>query len=101
MSPQTEEMTAGLALPLTDDLRFEDWVELGKRLAHIERGVQWSLGAWWAFGLHRYGQRAEVAARGVFGRAYQTLRNYATVARRFETSRRGGLFDGAVEEIAA
>lgn len=40
------------------------------------------------FGSHRYGDRAQAAAQGMFGRAFQSLMNTASVARKFDTSRR-------------
>lgn len=41
-----------------------------------------------AFGDHRYGERAKLAAEGIFGLSFSTLRVYGTVARAFETFRR-------------
>ena len=57
-------------------------------LARVEKGVQWWVGDWWAFGQHHYGDRAKACAEGLFGRAFQTIANAASVSRAFETSRR-------------
>ena len=46
------------------------------------------IGDWWAFGGNVYGDRAKASAQGMFGRAFQTCANAASVARSFETSRR-------------
>jgi hypothetical protein len=70
--------------------RFRDLPRghLGAELARVEKGVQWCVGDWWAFGKHRYGDHA-AAAKGIFGkRSFGGLRNCGSVARAFETSRR-------------
>lgn len=77
-----------LALDLPDNLTFEDWSQIGQELASRQRVLNWWIGDWWAAGQHRYGERAEIAAQGIFGKEYQTLRNIASVARSIETSRR-------------
>lgn len=77
-----------IMLELPEDLRIEDWQALGRKLCGMEQRVQWWLGDWWAFGENHYGSRAKLVADGIFGKAYQTLANCATVARKFEPSRR-------------
>lgn len=79
---------AQVCLHLPDDLSFEEWKIQGAELAGVDKGVQWWIGDWWAFGKNKYGQRAKVCAEGLFGRSFQTLMNAASVSRRFETSRR-------------
>lgn len=50
--------------------------------------LNWWIGDWWAFGEHAYGDRAKVAAEGVFPLTFGALANIASVARAFpETSR--------------
>jgi hypothetical protein len=75
-------------LEFADALDFDEWRAIGAELARIEKGVQWWLGDWWAFGEHRYGERAKAAADGIFGRSFGGLANCGSVARAFETSRR-------------
>jgi N6-adenosine-specific RNA methylase IME4 len=77
-----------VALPLGEGLPLDRWVELGKQLCLMDGGVRWWVGDWWAFGDVAYGVRAKAAASGIFGRAFQTLANAASTARKFETSRR-------------
>lgn len=77
-----------LCLHLPNDLTFDNWRAYGIELSKMERGVQWWIGDWWAFGGQQYGERARAAAEGIFGRAFQTLANAASVSRKFETSRR-------------
>lgn len=66
---------------------FEVWSAVGGRIAGHAKTTSWWLGDWVAFGERRYGQRYRVAIEAT-GLDYQTLRNYAVVARRFEWSRR-------------
>lgn len=77
-----------LSLDLPASTTFEEWLGIGRWLCLGQQAVNWQIGDWWAFGDHRYGERAKAAAEGVFGREFQTLANLASVARRFETSRR-------------
>jgi hypothetical protein len=68
-------------------LPFEDWKELGTKLARYSNATPWWLGDWLAFGQMKYGRRYKKAL-AVTALDYQTLRNYTVVARRFELSRR-------------
>jgi hypothetical protein len=68
-------------------LDFETWSELGTRLGVYTSATSWWLGDWIAFGRMKYGRRYKEAVAAT-GLDYQTLRNYAVVARRFEISRR-------------
>jgi hypothetical protein len=77
-----------LSLDLPTSLPFDDWVNLGRRLCQGQHAINWHIGDWWAFGDHRYGERAKVAAEGIFGREFQTLANLASIARAYEPSRR-------------
>jgi hypothetical protein len=68
-------------------LPFEVWCGLGPRIARHSTATAWWLGDWLIYGQDKYGRRYRhaIAATGL---DYQTLRNYAVVARRFEASRR-------------
>ena len=68
-------------------LPFETWKELGPRIATYATASAWWLGDWLAFGRMKYGRRYKEAIAAT-GLDYQTLRNYAVVARRFTPSRR-------------
>jgi hypothetical protein len=70
--------------PLTP---YQLWSHLGARLGVYANGMPWWLGDWLAFGQMKYGRRYRDAIVTT-GLEYQTLRNYAAVARRFEPSRR-------------
>jgi hypothetical protein len=77
-----------LALELPELTSFDEWVAIGRRLCLGSQALNWHIGDWWAFGDHRYGGRARAAAEGIFGLEFGTLANLASVARRFESSRR-------------
>lgn len=81
------------ATSLRTGMRFDPlmpidaWKALGARIAVYSDATSWWLGDWLAYGQMKYGRRYKegIAATGL---EYQTLRNYAVVARRFELSRR-------------
>jgi hypothetical protein len=77
------------ALFLRTELSYDDWREVGERLLTVADSSAWWVGDWLLFGQRTYADRYEIAlARTGFD--YQTLRNYAWVASRFEPSRRRG-----------
>lgn len=66
---------------------FEVWEEAGEHIARIADSSTWSLGDWLVYGQDEYADRYQRAV-DMLGLDYQTLRNYAWVARRFSPSRR-------------
>jgi hypothetical protein len=68
-------------------LPFESWSAIGARIAVHANASAWWLGDWIIFGRMKYGRRYAEAISAT-GLDYQTLRNYACVARRFEPERR-------------
>jgi hypothetical protein len=68
-------------------LPFEVWQALGAKLGTYTNASSWWLGDWLVFGRDKYGRRYREAIAAT-GLDYQTLRNYAVVARRFEPARR-------------
>ncbi|MGH3548680.1 MAG: LmbU family transcriptional regulator [Pseudonocardiaceae bacterium] len=74
-------------LLLPDEMPFEAWRELGSRVALIANCSAWWLGDWLLYGEQNYGARYEQAVADT-SLSYQTLRNYAWVARTFPVSRR-------------
>ena len=68
-------------------LPFEAWSAIGARIARHSSATTWWLGDWLIYGQDKYGRRYKEAIAAT-GLDYQTLRNYAMVARRFEVSRR-------------
>ena len=79
-------MTAVSWMP-TETLDVDRWVEFGRRLGVLGRGVAWWLGDWLNYGNAHYGEKYARAAH-ITGYDSQTLMNMAYVASRFDASRR-------------
>lgn len=75
----------GLTLPAA--LTYEGWARAGVQIARIADSSAWCLGDWLIRGQEQYRDRYRHAIAEA-GLDYQTLRNYAWIARRFRCSRR-------------
>lgn len=76
---------SGLVLP--KELSLEEWEKIGVQLKAVAESSAWWLADWLLFGEMNYRGRYRLAIERS-GLDYQTLRNYAWVARRFPASRR-------------
>lgn len=91
--------TVGLTFPV--NTTYEEWVRAGVQISRIVTSSAWCLGDWLVRGQDRYTDRYRRAIDDV-GLDYQTLRNYAWVARRFPRERRRApLSFGHHAEVAA
>lgn len=79
--------TAATGLHLRQGLAFDDWLRMGRQISRIASASAWWLGDWLVYGERAYGQRYKAALEATT-LEYQTLRNYASVARRIDMSRR-------------
>lgn len=68
-----------LALHLPDELSFEDWEEIGRRLISIEDASAWWIGDWGAKGKWRYGEKYRTIMEAT-ELAYNDVRDLAYVA---------------------
>jgi hypothetical protein len=75
----------GLYLPAA--LSYEAWEHVGKQICLVSDSSAWWLGDWLVYGQDRYGDRYRLAVEAT-SLDYQTLRNYAWVARQIPVSRR-------------
>jgi hypothetical protein len=75
------------ALGLQAGMSFDAWVRAGRRIERVANATTWARGDWLVFGERTYGPRYKEALRTI-PLDYQTLRNYAWVARRFPPQRR-------------
>ncbi len=75
----------GLRIPVA--LTFERWQHAGSQISRIVDSSSWCLGDWIVYGQEEFSDRY-LRAIEACGLDYQTLRNYAWVARKFELSRR-------------
>lgn len=89
----------GLQFPR--QLSFETWLSVGRQLSDIYTSSAWCLGDWLVYGEAAYDGRYRDAIEQT-SLDYQTLRNYAWVAKRFSLSRRRDtLTFGHHAEVAA
>lgn len=86
-SSRKQVRMSGTGLQIPTDLSFEDWERAGRQLSGIVDSSAWWLGDWLVYGKANYSDRYQLAIQGA-GLRYQTLRNYAWVARRFDHTRR-------------
>jgi hypothetical protein len=79
--------TRRTSLILPDNLPLEAWKGLGLQLTGVSDSSAWWLGDWLVYGQDNYPNRYRHAVT-LTSLDYQTLRNYASVARRFPPTRR-------------
>jgi hypothetical protein len=72
-------------IQFNEELSFEEWDDLGQKLAPIGKSIGFIIGDWINYGEKRWGNKYEDALERT-GLAYQTLRNYAYVARKVDLS---------------
>lgn len=88
-------------LSLPNEMPFESWREVGSKIVVIANCSAWWIGDWLVYGERMYGDRYEQAITDT-SLGYQTLRNYAWVARKVPASRRRDLLSfGHHAEVAA
>lgn len=75
----------GLRFP--GKVTFDVWEQAGEHITRIADSSTWCLGDWLVYGQDEYADRYQRAV-DVLSLDYQTLRNYAWVARRFSCARR-------------
>ncbi|MET9497729.1 LmbU family transcriptional regulator [Streptomyces sp. NPDC006552] len=78
--------TSGMTFP--QNLSERSWERIGTDLRELVNSSAWWLADWLIYGEATYGWRRYKEAIERTGLDYQTLRNYAWVARRFEHHRR-------------
>jgi hypothetical protein len=76
-----------VGLRIANSVTFERWEQAGRHISQIADSSAWCLGDWVVYGQSRYADRYQRAIEAV-GLDYQTIRNYAWVARQFDLSRR-------------
>ncbi|TDC10066.1 LmbU and cloE [Nonomuraea longispora] len=80
-------LTKRVGLVLPQAMPYASWERLGKQIALITDSSTWWLGDWLNYGEKSFPDRYQRAIAGT-SLNYQTLRNYAWVARRFPMNRR-------------
>jgi len=84
-SGELDGSATGLNLP--PGMTFEEWSEVGHKLARINRAWRWWAGDWLHYGEQAFGEMAAQAMNDL-GVDYQTLANCAWVAGKIPPSRR-------------
>lgn len=85
IDPSVQARRTTLNLP--ERLPLADWKRIGEQISLISNASSWWLGDWLVYGQEKYPDRYRIAISEV-ALDYQTLRNYAWVARKFPLSRR-------------
>lgn len=94
-------MTTRVGLRFPDTLTFDSWRAAGRQLGQAVDSFAWCIGDWLVYGQQHYPDRYRYAV-GLVDLDYQTLRNYASVARRVEPpQRRSSLSFQHHAEVAA
>jgi len=89
------------SLRLPARLPIDDWLRIGQNLTAAADSAAWWLGDWLVYGQDRFPERYRHAIDGT-SLDYQTLRNYAWIARKFPSGRRrAGLSMQHHAEVAA
>lgn len=89
------------SLELPEGLSFDHWDRIGRQLQLANIAVQWWIGDWLNYGEARYGEKYTQAVQEL-GRKKEVLMNYASVAKRVETSRRREVVDYSIHvEVAS
>lgn len=70
-------------IQFNEELSFDEWDDLGQKLAPIGKSIGFIIGDWINYGEIRWGNKYEEAL-GRTGLAYTTLAHYAYVARRVQ-----------------
>lgn len=86
-APCAQILVTRVGLQIPDNITYEDWENAGSKLARVFDTSAWCLGDWIVHGQDRFRQRYLFAIKQA-GLDYQTLRNYAWVARKFPPTRR-------------
>ncbi|MDI5980593.1 LmbU family transcriptional regulator [Amycolatopsis magusensis] len=85
LPPSTRTKQTGLIIP--GDVSVDEWREIGNHIIVIANSSAWWLGDWLIYGQDHYPDRYKRAVEET-SLDYQTLRNYAWIARRYPLHRR-------------
>jgi hypothetical protein len=85
LESRTSALRTELRLP--QDLPLQAWARIGSQISLLTNSSAWWLGDWLVYGRDNYPNRYRQAMKET-SLDYQTLRNYAWVAGRFDVSRR-------------
>ena len=87
-------------IKFNEELSFEEWDELGQKIAPVGKSIGFIIGDWINYGENRWGDKYEEAL-GRTGMAYQTLADFAYVARKVQFSFRNEKLDYTHHRVVA
>ena len=87
-------------IQFNEELSFEEWDDLGQKLAPIAKSIGFIIGDWINYGEQRWGDKYEDALKRT-GLAYQTLADFAYVARKVQFSLRNEKLDFTHHRVVA
>ena len=87
-------------IQFNEELSFDEWDALGQKLAPIGKSIGFIIGDWINYGENRYGEKYEKSIVKT-GMAYQTLRDFAYVAKKVELSLRNDNLDFTHHRVVA
>lgn len=87
-------------IEFNEELTFEEWEELGQKLAPVGKSIGFIIGDWINYGEKHWGDKYEEAILRT-GLAYQTLRDFSYVARRVQLSFRNDKLDFTHHRVVA
>jgi hypothetical protein len=87
-------------IKFNEELNFEEWDQLGQKLAPLGKSIGFIIGDWINYGEAHYGEKYEQALERT-GMAYNTLANFAYVARKIESSLRNENLDFTQHYVVA
>jgi hypothetical protein len=87
LSLDKRALTRRTSLTLPDAMPLDSWVSVGQEIAVISDASAWWLADWLIYGRDKYPKRYRHPIDRT-SLSYQTLRNYAWIARAFPMSRR-------------
>jgi hypothetical protein len=83
-----------------EELSFDEWEDLGQKLAPVGKSIGFIIGDWINYGENHWGDKYDDAIKRT-GMAYQTLRDFAYVARRVQLSFRNDKLDFTHHRVVA
>lgn len=87
-------------IQFNEELSFDEWDDLGQKLAPIARSIGFIIGDWINYGETRYGAKYKEALTRT-GLTYQTLADFSYVARKVEFSLRNENLDFSQHRVVA
>lgn len=87
-------------IEFNEELSFEEWTSLGQKLGEVHNSMAFAIGDWINYGQNRWGEKYKEAIK-LTGLTYQTVAEYAYVARRIQFFARAKKVDYSIHRTVA